>query len=222
MQLMVTADAEALAQLAAVTIADEAARAIARSGSFAFAVSGGRTPRRMLELLVERDDIDWPRVAMFQVDERMAPEGHTDRNLTMLRSALLDHVDVGAFHPMPVDGDPADYERLLPDALDLVQLGLGDDGHTASLVPGDPVLEEAERQVAVTGEYQGRRRMTLTAVALGRAKRIVWVVSGADKSAAVVGLFDGDQSIPAALVPRDRALLLADRASMSPPKEHET
>ncbi len=96
---------------------------------------------------------------------------------------------------MPVDGDPAEAE--IPKSLELVQLGPGADAHTASLVPGDPVLDVSDRAVALTGDCQGRRRMTLTYPALDRARRLLWVVSGADKADALHRLLAGDRSIPA-------------------------
>lgn len=233
MQLVVTPDAESLAEQAAAQIATAARRAVGDRGVFTLAVSGGRTPRRMLELLAGRDDVEWDRVHLFQVDERVAPAGHADRNLTMLDEALLAHVEPAEVHSMPVDapvvGDldldaaAAAYEDALRSVtgeaggLDLVQLGLGRDGHTASLVPGDPVLDEVVRQVAPAGPYQDRRRLTLTRVALDRARRVLWVVAGADKSRALTQLLAGDVTIPATLVARDRALVLADRAATTGP-----
>jgi 6-phosphogluconolactonase len=108
-----------------------------------------------------------------------------------------------------------EYERQLPDRLDIVHLGLGPDGHTASLVPGDPVLEVSDRRVALTGgPYQGHRRMTLTYPALNAARRIFWLVTGADKREALRKLLEGDTSIPAARVENDEVTLLADRAAL--------
>ncbi len=226
MQLVVTPDAEALAERAAAEIANAASRAIRASGVFTLAVSGGRTPRRMFALLAGRDDVEWDRVHLFQVDERVAPDGHTDRNLTTLDEALLAHVEPAAVYRMPVGaGDlgaaAADYEEALRSAtggsgLDLVQLGLGDDGHTASLVPGDPVVDEVVRLVAPTGEYRGRRRLTLTRAAIDPAGRVLWVISGADKATALMRLLAGDGTIPAALVSQERAMVLADRSAVSP------
>jgi 6-phosphogluconolactonase len=214
-------DAEAVARRAAAIIAEETRAAVRERGRFILAVSGGATPWRMLRRLAE-EDLPWGRVHLFQVDERAAPEGHPDRNLTHLRESLLEHLPdaLASFDPMPVD-DPdlesaaSSYARILrsvagePPVLDLVHLGIGPDGHTASLVSGDAALD-ATTAVAATGPYLGRRRLTLTFPVLDRARRIVWVVTGAGKRAALARLLRGDVAIPAGRVRRDRALLIAD------------
>lgn len=218
-------DPEALARRAARVIAAEARAAVAARGRFLLAASGGRTPSRMLELLAG-EDLPWAAVHLFQVDERVAPPGHPERNLTGLAASLLSRAPLPAagVHAMPVEeGDleaaaaryAAELEALggTPAVLDLVQLGLGADGHTASLVPGDPVLDVTGADVAATGRYQGRRRMTLTYPALDRARLVLWVVAGAGKAEAVARLREGDRDIPAGRVRSDRALLLADAAA---------
>jgi 6-phosphogluconolactonase len=172
------------------------------------------------------EHMPWDRVHLFQVDERVAPAGHPDRNLTHLRESLLEHAQVRArhIHAMPVEAfDPETaagrYELALhrvagsPPVLDLVHLGLGADGHTASLVPGDPVLDIADRDVGLTGVYQGRRRMTLTYPIINRARLVLWVVTGAEKVEMLGRLRDGDQSIPAGRVQAENSLLLADAAA---------
>lgn len=208
------ADAGAVAERGADVVVEAAAQAIEADGRFTFAVSGGRTPWTMLEALRER--LPWEHVTVFQVDERLAPDGDPDRNLTALERALpLERVDL---RPMPVaatdlEAAAAEYAASLPRVLDLVLLGLGADGHTASLVPGDPVLALTDRDVALTGVYEGRRRMTLTYPVLNRARRILWLVAGADKAVALARLRAGDPSIPASHVSTESALVLTDMAA---------
>lgn len=226
MKLEVFDDADSVARAAAATIAAEARAAIAARGRFVLAASGGHTPWIMLRALAG-EDVPWAGVRVVQVDERVAPDGHPDRNLTHLRESLLQHAPLRPeqIQAMPVEAPDleaaaAEYARTLgeiagsPPVLDLVHLGLGPDGHTASLVPGDPVLEIADRDVAVTGVYQGRRRMTLTYPALNRARRVLWVVTGSEKVDMVRRLRDGDVSIPAGRIRREQALLLADRSAV--------
>ncbi len=207
----VLADAEAAARRGAELIAEAAANSIAERGSFALAVSGGRGPWRMFELL-DQHPIDWPSVRVFQVDERIAPDGDPDRNLSHLVTSFPDAA-LERVRPMDVTHRDAElaaqrYAAELPDPLDLVHLGLGPDGHTASLVPGDPVLEVADRRVATTREYQGRRRMTLTYSALNAARAILWLVTGADKVEALAQLRAGNRSIPAGRVEASAATLV--------------
>jgi 6-phosphogluconolactonase len=218
-------DADSVARAAAATIAADARAAVAARGRFAFAVSGGHTPWIMLRALAG-EDMPWAGVHVFQVDERVAPDGHTDRNLTHLRESLLQHAPLRPeqIHAMPVESPDleaaaAQYALALreiagsPPMLDLVHLGLGPDGHTASLVPGDAVLDVTDEDVALTGVYQGRRRMTLTYPALNRARRVLWVVTGSEKAEMLRRLRDGDASIPAGRVRHEQALVLADRAA---------
>jgi 6-phosphogluconolactonase len=175
----------------------------------------------MLQLLSEAD-IDWDRVALFQVDERVAPAGDLARNLTELQLCLFDHLEtLPRLHAMPVEADDlaaaaARYAAELPERLDLIHLGLGADGHTASLVPGDPVLG-ATTDVAMTASYMGHRRMTLTYPVLDRARRVVWLVTGAAKRDALAQLVAGDASIPAARVARERAIVVCDREASAQP-----
>ncbi len=177
------------------------------------ALSGGSTPWPIFRSLA-RAPIDWQRVDVYQVDERVAPDGDPARNLIGLRVALLDRIPA-IVHPMPVNepdlvAAAERYAADLPEVLDLVHLGLGDDGHTASLVPGDPVLGVADRSVALTAPYRGLRRMTLTFPALDRAASIAWIVAGTEKASMVQRLIDADPSIPAGRVPQERAVLLTD------------
>jgi 6-phosphogluconolactonase len=212
--LDVLPDAEAAARRGAQVIARAARDAVAARGAFALAVSGGRAPWRMFELLGD-EDVPWDRVDVFQVDERVLPDGDDGRNLTHLEVSLPPPARP-RIHPMPVTAaDPgaaaAAYAAALPPALDLVHLGLGPDGHTASLVPGDPVLDVTDRRVALTGgEYQGSRRMTLTYPELARARTLLWLVTGAEKRDPLRALLARDPSIPAGRVEAADSLVLAD------------
>ena len=225
MKLEVFDDAASVARAGASTIAAAARAAVASRGLFTLAVSGGHTPWIMLRALAG-EDVPWAGVNLFQIDERVAPDGDPDRNLTHLRESLLQHAPLRPeqIHAMPVESPDleaaaAQYASVLrdvagsPPVLDLVHLGLGPDGHTASLVPADPVLNVTNADVALTGIYQGRRRMTLTYPVLNRARRVLWVVTGSEKVEMLRRLVDGDQSIPAGRVRREQALLLADRAA---------
>ena len=225
MKLEVFDDVDSVAQAAAATIAEVARTAVAARGRFLFAASGGHTPWLMLRALADQE-VPWSGVHVYQVDERVAPDGHPDRNLTHLRESLLQRAPLRPeqIHAMPVEAADLQaaarqYARTLeetagsPPVLDLVHLGLGPDGHTASLVPGYAVLEVADRDVALTGVYQGRQRMTLTYPAINRARRILWVVTGSEKAEALHRLSGGDTSIPAGRVSREQALVFADRAA---------
>jgi 6-phosphogluconolactonase len=198
-------------------IAEAARAAVAERGAFTLAISGGLAPLPMFARLAD-EDVPWEATEIFQADERVAPDGDDDRNLTRI-APRLPPAAVTRLRPMPVTDDDleaaaARYEGLLPEALDLVHLGIGPDGHTASLVPDDPVLEVTDRLVAPTGgEYEGRRRMTLTYPALARARRILWLVTGEDKRDALARLLDGDRSIPAGRVAAGDGLVIADRSA---------
>ena len=225
MKIDVLADADSVARAAASMIAEKARSGVAARGRFIMAVSGGRTPWMMLRAL-SNQDMPWEKVHVVQVDERVAPAGHQDRNLTQLRDSLLNQVRLPVDHiyAMPVEAvdleaAAAQYAEKLqeiagsPPVLDLVHLGLGADGHTASLVPGDAVLDVTDTDVALTGLYQGRRRMTLTYPILNRSRCILWLVTGSEKADMLARLRDGDLSIPAGLVHREQAIVLADRAA---------
>ncbi len=226
MQVETLADDNAVAQRAAAFIAERARAAVRERGQFTLAVSGGRTPWAMLRALAG-EDVPWAQLQLFQVDERMAPAGDAVRNLTNIQASLLDHAALPAaqVHAMPVeaadlDAAAAEYARTLqrvcgvPAVLDLVHLGLGPDGHTASLVPGDASLDVVDTDVTLSGPYQGHRRMTLTYPVLNRARMVLWLANGAEKREMVARLRAGDTGIPAGRVQSTNAWLLGDVAAL--------
>ncbi len=226
MQVEILANPEAVAKRAAAIVAADAREAVAARGSFNVAFSGGHAPWIMLRDLAD-EDMPWDKVQVFQIDERVAPAGDPDRNLTHLRESLLERAPLRPdhIHAMPVElpeleGAAAQYEQTLreycgsPAVLDLGHLGLGPDGHTASLVPGDPVLNVTDRDVALTGVYMDRRRMTLTYPMINRSRKILWLVTGADKVDALKKLRSGNTSIPGGRITRENAMLLAEQASV--------
>jgi 6-phosphogluconolactonase len=225
MKMQVLDDADAAARRAAAFIAEKAREAATVRGRFIVAVSGGRSPWAMLRAFAD-ERVPWERIHVVQVDERVAPEGHAERNLTHLRTSLLDHARLRPdhIHAMPVESPNMEaaakqYFRTLqkiagsPPVLDFVHLGLGPDGHTASLVPGDPVLDVTDADVGLTDVYQGWRRMTLTYPILNRSRQVLWLVTGSEKANMLARLRDGDRSIPAGRLCQDQALVLADRAA---------
>src|SRR6266849_6392302 len=226
-KIEVHADDDLVARKAAAIIAADARAAVAARGRFIMAVSGGRTPWLMLRALAD-EQLPWENVHVVQVDERAAPAADPDRNLMHLRESLLDHAPLRPdhIHAMPVEA--ADLDRAAgryaltlrdvagsPPVLDLVHLGLGPDGHTASLVPGDPVLDVTDADVALTRPYQGRRRMTLTFPMLDRSRRILWLITGGEKAEMLARLCRTDQSIPAGRIHQHQALVLADHEAVA-------
>jgi 6-phosphogluconolactonase len=222
-ELVVLPDERSLAAAAADRVLDLALDAARTKGRFCLAVSGGTTPALFLAELADRP-MPWGQVHLFQVDERVAPDGDPERNLTQLEENLLERAPLprSNVHPMPVtdsdlDGAATRYARELEGAsggvLDLAHLGLGDDGHTASWPPGDPVREVSDRDVTVVGPFRGTTRMTLTPAAVNRALRVLWLVSGEAKSSVLPRFLAGDASLPASVVSRVRSTVFADRAA---------
>lgn len=227
MRTVIVATAEEAGHRAAALIAGHARQRIAVAGRFLLALSGGRTPEGMLRHLVQ-ESLPWDAVHVFQTDERVAPRGSPERNLTLLERTLLrsGSLPAGHLHPMPVEA--ASLERAAleyaaelralagrPVVLDAVHLGLGDDGHVASLFPGDPALDVVDADCAATGVARGLRRMTLTLPLLCRAARLVLLVTGGSKAPALARLLQGDRDIPAGRLRRSRITIVADAAAAS-------
>jgi 6-phosphogluconolactonase len=223
MNIEILPDIASLAKRAAAVIAADARTAVQARGRFIMAVSGGKTPWVMLRELAN-EEVPWANVHVFQIDERIAPAGDPDRNYEHLRATLLENAPIPEkqIYAMPVEQPDVEaaarqYAQLLegiagkPPVLDLAHLGLGPDGHTASLVPNDPVLSVTDRDVAITGVYQNRRRMTLTYPVLNRSRKILWLVSGKDKVPAFAKLRAADPSIPGGRIGQVQALMLADQ-----------
>jgi len=218
--------ADQVAAGAAAYLEHQIREALAHQPSYSLAISGGRTPWEMLKIL-SKADLPWQRVNLFQVDERVAPDGHADRNLTQLFQAIAGTPMVTQLRifPMPVLAEDLEegcreYTEVLDEVtegkgLDLIHLGLGSDGHTASLVPGDGVMEVQDRLVACTQNlYQGRIRMTLTYPLLNSAKQLLWIVTGSEKQEMIQRLLQQDPSIPAGSIRQENALLMVDQAAM--------
>ena len=223
MNVEIFPDETSLAKRAAAVIAAEARAAVAARGRFVMAVSGGKSPWVMLADLAS-EDVPWANVHVFQIDERIAPAGDPDRNYEHLRDTLLEHAPIPEqqIYAMPVENPDVEaaakqYAQTLesvagkPPVLDLAHLGLGPDGHTASLIPGDPVLKVSDRDIAITGFYQDRKRMTMTYPVINRARKIMWLVSGKDKVDAMKKLRAADPSIPGGRISQTQAMLLADK-----------
>lgn len=223
MNVRVVADAELLANDAAAFIAEESRLAIAARNRFTLALSGGRSPVRLFEALAKQENIAWEDVHVLQVDERAVPAASPDRNFRAIRKHLLDQVPIPESHVHPMPAEAGDLTaaaeayamtlaRILGPGktLDLVHLGLGSDGHTASLLPGDPALSSVG-DVVVSHEYQGARRLSLSLPAICRARQRVWFITGRAKSAMVKRAMAGDAAIPAGRVTRENSTFFIDR-----------
>jgi 6-phosphogluconolactonase len=228
---IVRADAGSIAAEAANWIATLVARS---DQVFRLCLSGGSTPRRLYSLLASqyRDRIAWDRISFFWGDERFVPHDNPDSNFRMARETLFDHVAARPenVHPIPTGGSPADAARSYQTTLqglygatrfdddrplfDLVLLGLGDDGHTASLLPGQPVLAERDAWVAAVPQGRNEPRITLTYPTLESTRAAAFLVTGAGKASAVRRARNGDTALPAAcLKPQGELIWFLDSAA---------
>ena len=220
--LEVRPDAMAVACRAAAIIAERGRAAVTERGRFLLALSGGKTPSRMFPMLAD-EPMPWTDTHVFQVDERVAPAGDSARNLiplqkNFLKSGVLPEANL---HAMPVQqadltAAAAQYAAELygiaanPPVFDLIHLGLGSDGHTASLAPAAPALDIRDEDVVVTDVYAGWQRMTFTYRVLDNARLVLWIVTGADKATRLAQLMAGDVRIPAGRVRANNMIVLAD------------
>jgi 6-phosphogluconolactonase len=225
LELHVYGDPDELGRGAADQIASHLQWSIERNGTATLAVSGGNSPQLTFEALA-RHPVGWRDVHVLQVDERMAPDGDPARNANMLQAALIEAIDIPPDHvhliPVRDDLDAAarEYEdtvrAVCNGVLDVVHLGLGDNGHTASLMPNDPVLAVDDRLVShTTTPFQGHQRVTLTYLALNAAQHIVWIIEGEGKAPMLRRLVAGDDTIPAGRVLQDRAAVFCDEPAVS-------
>lgn len=225
MEIRTFQSADEVAKEAALFIADRIRENIARKGFFTMAISGGRTPWEMIKALA-KENLPWEKVFLFQVDERVAPDAHADRNLTQLfksieGSPLVLRLNIFHMHVTAEDLDLAceeyaeQIQRITENGkLDLVHLGLGTDGHTASLVPDDSVLNISDKNVATThSSYQGRQRMTLTFPLINQAEKILWVVTGSEKAEMLRRLLNQDPSIPAGRIAQNHAVVFTEESA---------
>lgn len=225
MEIRTFQSADAVAKEAAIYIADRIRESITKKGFFTMALSGGRTPWEMIKELAT-EDLPWEKVYLFQVDERIAPDGHPDRNLTQLFNTiqgtkLMTRLNIFPMHVITENLDQACDEyanhikRITESGrLDLVHLGIGTDGHTASLIPGDAVLEENDKNVALTStSYQGRYRMTLTYPLINQAEKILWIITGEEKAEMLNRLLHQDPEIPAGKISQNHAIVLTEEVA---------
>lgn len=233
-RVVVLPTASAVAGAAADRVVSVARNAIRRRGRFCVALSGGSTPRATYDLLVSRprvDAVDWSRAEFFWADERAVPLDHRDSNFGAAKEHLLDHlpgIKRDAIHRMPADEPDRDaaaerYEAEIarvfgvspgaprPPAFDLIWLGMGADGHTASLFPGSTALGERRRWVVATwAPGPAAWRMTLTQPLINAARTVLFVVTGADKASGLRSVESGSRELPAARIRARSTLFLVD------------
>lgn len=209
-------DPGAAARACAAHLAQALRDGLARRSRGALALSGGRSAPLLLDLLA-RHDLRWDLIDLYQVDERIAPDGDPARNAGVLLAAfgaLPARLHCYEVSDPDLRGALERYSRSLPDRFDAIHLGLGADGHCASLVPGDAVLDARGVAVAPSADpYEGHRRVTLTYDGLARTERIVWLVVGADKRDALSALVRDDPTIPASLVRGGTQRIVCDTAA---------
>jgi 6-phosphogluconolactonase len=214
-ELIVVSTPSELARPAAEWLELEMARAIAGRGACALCLAGGRTPEPVYRELASASSIDWTRVDVFFGDERAVPPDHPDSNYLMVNRVLLSRVPVpaGQVHRMEAERSDRDaaareYERLLPPQLDILVLGMGPDGHTASLFPGSAALDERQRLVLpVIGAKPPPQRLTITPPVIEAARRVAVIATGGDKAAMVARAIEGP------LAPKDVPVQLARRGT---------
>jgi 6-phosphogluconolactonase len=219
MDIEIATTTEEIATRAAERVAALARASVAERAVCHVAFSGGRTPGLMFTALLSME-VPWRELHVWQVDERIAPASSPDRNLTQLQQDLLRRAPIppANIHPMPVEAADldeaassyaAELHQLADGVLDVVHLGLGDDGHTASWPPHHPILEARQTDVAVVGPFHGTMRMTLTPPAVNRARAIFFLVTGRDKAQVVSQLLGGNRALPASRVRSEGTVLLA-------------
>ena len=215
MDIVIAPDPQGAATEAAAWLARQIRNAVARRGVAAVALSGDSTPALMLAALAELPT-PWDRTTVFQVDERVAPDGDPDRNASLLDPLRSCGASINLMPVTAADLEAASrqYAALLPERLDVVHLGVGDDGHTASWPPGDPVIH-ANGVVALSGEYKGRVRMTLTVPAVNAARHRLVLATGLAKATIIERWMLHDQALPIARVSRTNTLVLLDQQSAS-------
>ncbi len=230
MEVTIGKDPEAVARMAADWLAARVSADVAARGRCIVALSGGQTPWQMLADLITHD-IPWHAVQIVQVDERVVPMDDPRRSLARIAELLCQRgrLEERQLHGIPVerpDADLAAHEYLKtleslagsPPVLDIVQLGLGSDGHTASLFPGDAALRITDRDAVATGLQAGTRRVTLTFPCLNRARARLWLITGAEKAARLRELISGQGDVPATRVSRESAIVFTDASAASAPR----
>jgi len=213
MDVRVAPDAASAATEAAGWVAHHLRNAVVRRGAATLAVSGGTTPAAMFTALAALD-VPWEQLTVFQVDERVAPDGDPARNASLLDLLPLhgNHVRLMPVTEADLAAAAGRYAALLPDRLDIVHLGLGDDGHTASWPPGDSVVDSTDL-VALSGEYRGHVRMTLTPLAVNAARHRLVLAAGPDKAVPMERWLLGDPDVPVHLVRRSDTVVVIDQAA---------